>query len=151
MTRTPAQKGRYSRNKGCVGERQAAALLRKLGFPKAKRTAQHKGTTDSSDVDGIDGVFIETKYLVKGLWFGTRKMELAQHRLIADCPKDRAPVMLWKPHGSQTWLVTFETDDAEWLTTDNVLYGIRFAQSSRRRSVGFFPQGPSSPAPARAE
>lgn len=114
-------------NKGKVGERQAAALLRTLGFPMAKRTAQHKGTTDSSDVDGVPLVYLEVKYLVGNFDFGTKAMRNALHRLRMDCPTQRTPVLLWKARGGRAWLVTWPGQTC-WLTTDNVLAGIKAAQ-----------------------
>lgn len=41
--------GAMSRNKGKVGEREVAALLREYGF-EASRGVQHQGGTDSPDV-----------------------------------------------------------------------------------------------------
>lgn len=51
-----------SRNKGAVGERELALLLRHAGYANARRTAQYCGNTgDASDVTGVDGLHIECK------------------------------------------------------------------------------------------
>lgn len=61
-TKTPAQRGRASREKGKAYEREIAAELRAAGFTEARRTAQFCGKTgDASDVVGIPGVHIECK------------------------------------------------------------------------------------------
>lgn len=49
-----------SRNKGKVGEREVAQLLRDHGFD-ARRGVQFQGGPDSPDVIGIDGVHVEVK------------------------------------------------------------------------------------------
>lgn len=54
--------GKFSKDKGKRFERQVAEMLRKLGFSKARRTAQYAGKTpDSSDVIGLPGYHIEAK------------------------------------------------------------------------------------------
>lgn len=42
-----------SREKGAVGEREVAGVLREHGFPDARRGQQFKGGTDSPDVVGF--------------------------------------------------------------------------------------------------
>lgn len=50
------------REKGKRGEREAAKLLRDMGFAEARRTAQFCGKTgDASDVVGIPGYHVEVK------------------------------------------------------------------------------------------
>lgn len=54
--------GKSSREKGKRGEREAAALLRGLGYPEAHRTAQNCGQSgDAADVIGVDGLHLEIK------------------------------------------------------------------------------------------
>lgn len=50
-----------SRDKGAVGEREFAALLREWGYGDAKRGLQFKGGPDSPDVSGVPGVHFEVK------------------------------------------------------------------------------------------
>jgi Holliday junction resolvase len=52
--------GRMSRNKGKVGEREVAQLLRDHGIP-ARRGVQYQGGPDSPDVVGLDGYHVEVK------------------------------------------------------------------------------------------
>lgn len=52
--------GKMSRNKGKVGEREVAELLRAAGYP-ARRGIQFAGGPDSPDVVGLDGCHIEVK------------------------------------------------------------------------------------------
>ena len=59
-----------SKRKGKRGEREAAARLRELGFPGARRGQQYSGSPDSPDVvDAIPGVHLEIKYQERmSLW-----------------------------------------------------------------------------------
>lgn len=50
-----------SRDKGKVGEREVAALLRGHGFTDARRGVQYQGGHDSDDVVGLPGVHVEVK------------------------------------------------------------------------------------------
>ena len=51
-----------SKQKGKRGELEAAALLRSLGFPETRRTAQYCGNTgEADDLIGIEGLHIEVK------------------------------------------------------------------------------------------
>ena len=49
-----------SRDKGAVGERELAALLREWGYD-ARRGQQFKGSVDSPDVYGVPGLHFEVK------------------------------------------------------------------------------------------
>lgn len=49
-----------SRDKGKVGEREVAAILRQWGFD-GKRGVQYQGGKDSADVVGLPGFHIEVK------------------------------------------------------------------------------------------
>jgi Holliday junction resolvase len=52
--------GKLSRNKGKVGEREVAQLLRDHGIP-ARRGVQFQGGPDSPDVIGLEGYHVEVK------------------------------------------------------------------------------------------
>jgi hypothetical protein len=57
--------GKMSRDKGKVGEREVAALLREYGF-EARRGVQYQGGHDSEDVHhNIPGLHIEVKRVEK--------------------------------------------------------------------------------------
>lgn len=59
---------KMSRDKGKVGEREVAALLRKHGF-EGKRGVQYKGGAGSPDVTGLPGYHVEVKRTEKlSLW-----------------------------------------------------------------------------------
>ena len=53
--------GKMSRDKGKVGEREVAGLLRTHGFADARRGQQFAGGGDSPDVAGLPGFHIEVK------------------------------------------------------------------------------------------
>ena len=53
-----------SRNKGKVGEREVANILKANGYD-AKRGVQYKGGEDSPDVVGLPGFHIEVKRVEK--------------------------------------------------------------------------------------
>ena len=57
--------GLRSRNKGKVGERDAAELLREHGFTEAKRGVQYQGSPDSPDCIGLPGFHVEVKRRAK--------------------------------------------------------------------------------------
>lgn len=50
-----------SRNKGKVGEREIAQLLREHGFDEARRGQQYNGADGAADVIGLPGIHIESK------------------------------------------------------------------------------------------
>jgi hypothetical protein len=52
---------RKSRDKGKVGEREIAALLREHGIDGARRGQQYSGLEGDSDVVGLPGIHIESK------------------------------------------------------------------------------------------
>jgi hypothetical protein len=70
--------GKLSRDKGKVGEREVAALLREYGFD-GKRGVQYQGGKDSADVTGLPGFHIEVKRTEK------LNLEAAMAQARADC------------------------------------------------------------------
>jgi len=54
--------GRRQRNKGKVGERQAAALVNRLWSLRARRSRQADGSLDADLVDAVPGLHLEVKY-----------------------------------------------------------------------------------------
>jgi hypothetical protein len=70
--------GKLSRDKGKVGEREVAALLREYGF-EGKRGVQYQGGKDSADVTGLPGFHIEVKRTEK------LNLEAAMAQARADC------------------------------------------------------------------
>lgn len=53
--------GKLSRDKGKVGEREVADILRQAGFTDARRGVQYKGGAGSPDVVGLPHVHLEVK------------------------------------------------------------------------------------------
>jgi len=88
-----------SRNKGKVGEREFAALLREQGFD-ARRGQQFAGGTDSPDVvsTALDWLHIEVKRV--------------QHLNLAD-----ACAQAKRDAGGKPWIVAHRRNHAPWLIT----------------------------------
>lgn len=60
-TRTPSEKGRYSRNKGAANEREAAQLWKEAGFPFAKRNiVQYQGKS-GRDLSNTEPFLVQIK------------------------------------------------------------------------------------------
>ncbi|MHB1156062.1 MAG: phage terminase small subunit P27 family [Phycisphaerales bacterium] len=109
-----------SRNKGKRGERQAAAYLRALGFPSARRGAQHRGGRDSPDVlaDELSHVHIEVKHRA-GIDLGTVELDNAMAQADTDAGADREPVVLWKRNRT-AWRLTWIECGVQLTTTGDV-------------------------------
>lgn len=67
MTRTPAQRGAYSRTKGVVAERHVVTYLRGRGFAGVERAVRtgyrttDRTAADPGDLTGIPGVIVSVK------------------------------------------------------------------------------------------
>jgi Holliday junction resolvase len=92
-----------SRNKGKVGEREAAELLRNYGFD-ARRGVQFQGGPDSPDVVGLPGHHIEVK----------RCEALSVYTALEQATADRAeglvPVVLHRRNNRQ-WIAVLNATD----------------------------------------
>lgn len=105
------------RQKGAAAERQLAGLLRELGFPDARRTAQYNGNGLVGDVccnDTLPNVSIECK-AVAGLTLGTDKFEKHWKKAQSDAG-EKKPVMFWKPKNNGVFYMTFRDDKAGLVT-----------------------------------
>ncbi len=102
--------GKPSRDKGKVGEREAAAELRRMGFTDARRGVQYQGGPDSPDVVGIPFVHIEVKRTEQLSLYTA----LAQAQTEAD-PGD-VPLLLHRRNGKR-WLAIVELDLLPVLST----------------------------------
>jgi len=105
--------GKLSRNKGKVGEREVAALMREFGFD-ARRGQQFKGTKDSPDViHDMEGFYIEVK----------RREQLNLYDALdkADTEKIKGDqsIVFHRKNGKR-WLVTI--DAREFLSLVKELY-----------------------------
>lgn len=88
-----------SRRKGKQGEREAAALLRSLGFDGCRRGQQFAGGQDSPDVVGISGLHLEIKR-VEAL-----NIHAAMRQSISESAWDEVPVVLHRRNRGE-WLIT---------------------------------------------
>lgn len=95
--------GRMSRQKGKVGEREVAALLREHGFA-GQRGVQYQGGADSADVIGLPGWHVEVK----------RTESLSVYPALAQAAEDMGhetkPVVFHRRNGKQ-WLVVLNAAD----------------------------------------
>lgn len=94
MTKTASEKGRASRSKGKVGERELANLLSAKGFP-AQRAQQFKGGQHSEDIWCPRlrelGLHIEAKRVERGCvpeWLAKARAECAG--------TDKEPLICWR-------------------------------------------------------
>lgn len=94
--------GKMSRNKGKVGEREIANILKSYGF-ECRRGQQYCGTETSADVVGLDGIHIECKRVEK---LNLKKaMEQAQR----ECGENKPCVM--HRANREEWKVTMLLKD----------------------------------------
>ncbi len=91
-----------SRNKGKEGERELARRLTQLGHP-SHRGNQYKGSPDSPDVVGLDGIHIECKR-VENL-----SINNAMQQSIQDAGEN-VPVVIHRTNRAE-WKVTMLLDD----------------------------------------
>lgn len=105
--------GKLSKNKGKVGEREVAALLRQFGFG-ARRGQQFAGGGDSPDVvHDMDGFHIEVKRTEQfGLW-------AALDQANRDKKKHEAPVIFHRKNNRE-WVVVLTAADFLALCRDYV-------------------------------
>jgi Holliday junction resolvase len=95
------------RSKGARGEREAAKLLRDLGFAGARRGQQFRGGYDTPDVicEALPGILLEVK-CEQAVKPGTKRFEDVWSKLCEDAGTTRAPALLWR-HDRQKWNLTF--------------------------------------------
>jgi len=91
--------GKLSRDKGKVGEREVAALLREYVFG-GKRGVRYQGGKDSADVTGLPGFHIEVKRTEK------LNLEAAMAQARADCG-DNIPVVFHRK-SKNDWVVIMD-------------------------------------------
>jgi Holliday junction resolvase len=101
--------GKLSRDKGKVGEREVAALLREHGF-EGKRGVQYQGGHDSADVTGLPGFHIEVKRTEKF----ALEAALAQAR--SDCGAN-TPVVFHRK-SKNDWVVVMDAESFLKLVTE---------------------------------
>lgn len=104
-----------SRDKGKVGEREFAALLRDLGI-EARRGVQHSGGPDSPDVvHSLTGFHFEVKRTERLDLWGS----LAQ--AVADAGEDEVPVVAHRP-SRRNWVVILDAEEFIAMAADLAEY-----------------------------
>lgn len=92
-----------SRNKGAVGERELAGILRSFGY-ECRRGQQYCGANGDADVVGLPNIHIECKRVEK----------LNLYDAIAQAKHDKRETELpavFHRKNNHKWLVTMELDD----------------------------------------
>lgn len=111
--------GLKSRNKGKVGEREAVAFLKSLGFDDAQRTQQYNGLGKSDIIcpESLPNVHIEVKYGYDRNAFDVGTARFEQACATAEEEAEGRPwVVLWRPKRCSEWRATWE-GCGMWLTT----------------------------------
>lgn len=93
-----------SRNKGKIGEREAAAVLRAYGYD-TRRGQQYNGI-GGADVVGLPGIHLEIKRVEK------LNIDNAMAQSIHDASYGEKPVVMHRKN-RQEWLVTMQL--SEWM------------------------------------
>ena len=101
--KTPQQRGRASKNKGKVGERELANILKEHGF-NARRNQQYNGAVGDADVVGVPNIHIECKR-VESL-----NLSKAMEQSKRDARDGEAP-MVFHRKNREPWYVTMTLED----------------------------------------
>lgn len=102
--KTASQRGRASRNKGKVGEREVAKFLRDHGYADARRGVQFSGKTGQADVVGLPGIHLEVKRVER------LNIENAMAQSIGDARDGEVPVVFHRKDRGE-WMVTMRAED----------------------------------------
>lgn len=101
-----------SRNKGKVGERECAAVLRELGW-EARRGVQHAGGPDSPDVVSDFPMHIEVKRVERlNLWKSYTQSK-------TDAMESGKPPCVIHRASRQPWFITMTLEDFNSLLRHN--------------------------------
>lgn len=92
-----------SRNKGAVGERELANILREYGY-EARRGQQFSGANGDADVVGLPGVHIECKRVER------LNLDAAMDQAVRDAREGEIPAVFHR-RNRQDWKVTLQLDD----------------------------------------
>jgi hypothetical protein len=103
-----------SKNKGAVGEREAAKVLTDMFGVECKRGVQYQGGPDSPDVTGLPGVHVEVK----------RVQNFSVKGTIDQIEKDRGdkPALIMHRRNNAPWLAIVPMD--QLIDLINALYPI---------------------------
>jgi len=104
VKKTKKQIGKASKNKGKVGEREVAALLRQRGW-ESRRGVQFQGGNDSPDVvTTLPDVHIEVKRTE------TLSLYKALEQAIEDAGEGKIPTV-WHRRNQKQWVVALNASD----------------------------------------
>lgn len=118
--------GRKSRDKGKVGEREAAAEWNRLFGTEVRRAVQYNGRSDTSDdLVGQVGVAIEVKRCE------SLSVYPAIERCAEDARDDAVPVVLHRRNG-KPWLAIVQLDDLPQLANTLFLTLAAIGKSSSK-------------------
>jgi hypothetical protein len=93
-----------SRRKGKAGELEAAHYLTALFHTPVRRGRQFRGSPDSPDVVGLDGLHVEVKRVEAG------NVETWLKQSERDASTEQVPMVLHRRNGD-AWKVTIRADD----------------------------------------
>lgn len=111
MGKTTSKQRINSKQKGAVGERELAQLLRNQGWMDARRGVQYSGLKGDADVVGVDGIHIECK----------RVQQVSDERWLEQAERDarigEIPVVIYRRNHEQ-WKLLIRQDLANliWQT-----------------------------------
>ena len=95
--------GRAARNKGKVGEREAAKVLSELLGAEVRRAQQFAGGVDSADIIGVPGLHVEVKRVEKLRLYSA--IEQAVNDAGSNCP------IVMHRTNNHPWLVSLQVSD----------------------------------------
>jgi hypothetical protein len=111
MKKTQSAKGRKSRNKGKVGEREVAREFARLFDCDARRGQQFKGGPNSPDIEtSINGVYVSVKRRE------ALRLYPALDEAIRDAGDGDVPIVVYRKN-LREWLCVVRLDDLPVLTT----------------------------------
>ena len=95
--------GRASRNKGKVGEREAAKVLSELLGIEVRRAQQFAGGVDSADIIGVPGLHVEVKRVEKLRLYSAVEQSVNDGGI-------NCPIVMHRTN-KQPWLVSLRVSD----------------------------------------
>lgn len=102
---TRSRRGRRSRRKGAVGERELAAEVERLFGVEARRGCQNAGGPDSPDVKhDLEGIHIECKRVER------LSLYPAMEQAVKDAGEEDIPMVCHRKN-HQPWLAVVRLDD----------------------------------------
>ena len=95
--------GKASRNKGKVGEREAAKVLSELLGIEVRRAQQFAGGVDSADIIGVPGLHVEVKRVEKLRLYSAMEQSVNDGGI-------NCPIVMHRTN-NHPWLVSLQVGD----------------------------------------